>query len=489
MSTTSVCDLPNLNNCVAHDASAHNLHLLSWADTELASGNTFLFLHEQVYAKAMYPVYEQMYCCLHGVPGLVIPVWLNKTQVARRRVWHFNFPASDECNRVQPKELWHCVKGSRNPGFFPTCWQKAKCLWKGKRPVPLPTITTKIAHSSTLVKVNCAMHAATALGAKLPGDITHIIRHYGLVPTGVDEKTAVKQCLPMVRNLTSQEAERIMGFSGSHTAMACSAIKQRHMVGNAWHGSVASAICSGLKHKKLCAVISFFDGIGTIHLTLQKLGLTNNLKVSFEFVNYECAQTNCNVYKSELQVCVSVDKDKACKSVVENWWQIQQRVGAIPADAVLLHYDNIMATGTLQSVMCVNATDTSAKAGELLKSAFWHSAQGLRDFVDIFDLEPTGILVTGGSPCNNISGNNRRPSDTSTGRSGLSGFHSGMFLEFASVINNCFKAWHTDLYTKWKLANPNLHFAFKRVHKGLKRKRKELLDKLEPKRKKIAAEC
>ena len=44
-------------------------------------------------------------------------------------------------------------------------------------------------------------------------------------------------------------------------------------------------------------------------------------------------------------------------------------------------------------------------------------------------------LVIGGSPCNNITGNNRQSSTTASGRSGFGGEDSKLFIEFVRALN------------------------------------------------------
>jgi site-specific DNA-cytosine methylase len=122
------------------------------------------------------------------------------------------------------------------------------------------------------------------------------------------------------------------------------------------------------------SVLALFDGIGGLGVALHRL-------------------------KIPIKRYISVEIDEHCRSVVRTWWD----------------QNGLYRTGTLEVVTDVNLLTTS-KIAHIV-------SEGPLDFVG------------GGSPCNNLTGNNRRPAESAGGRSGLLGRDSRLFLEFPRVLN------------------------------------------------------
>lgn len=122
------------------------------------------------------------------------------------------------------------------------------------------------------------------------------------------------------------------------------------------------------------SVLSLFDGIGGLGVALWRLGVT-------------------------IKRYIGVEIDEHCRTVVDHWWRV----------------NGLGDSGKLGFVNDIKLL-TTPKIAELV-------AEGPFD------------LVAGGSPCNNLTGNNRQPKDSAGGRSGLLGRDSRLFLEFPRVLN------------------------------------------------------
>jgi site-specific DNA-cytosine methylase len=85
--------------------------------------------------------------------------------------------------------------------------------------------------------------------------------------------------------------------------------------------------------------------------------------------------------------------------VVKNWWET----------------NNLQETGTLEFVNDIKDLDTAALAR-------------------IVNEGPVDLLG-GGSPCNQLTRNNRQSTENPRGRSGVLGVDSRLFLEYPRVLN------------------------------------------------------
>ncbi|GAQ85766.1 S-adenosyl-L-methionine-dependent methyltransferases superfamily protein [Klebsormidium nitens] len=182
-----------------------------------------------------------------------------------------------------------------------------------------------------------------------------------------------------VANIREEEVETIMGFPRGHTRCGIPRSKVFELLGNSFQVDTIARLLSPLVpyFRSIpggISVLSLFDGISGLGVALWRLGVT-------------------------IKRYISVEIDEHCRTVVDHWWRVH----------------NLGNSGELSFVTDIKQL-TTPRIAELI-------AEGPFD------------LVAGGSPCNNLTGNNRQPKDSAGGRSGLLGRDSRLFLEFPRVLN------------------------------------------------------
>ncbi|KAJ7279246.1 hypothetical protein O6H91_Y378000 [Diphasiastrum complanatum] len=176
--------------------------------------------------------------------------------------------------------------------------------------------------------------------------------------------------------LEPHEIELLLGFDEDHTRGASNKTDRIQSLGNSFQINTVAYHLSVLKplYPTGMRVLSLFSGIGGAEVALHKLGI-------------------------HLHYVVSVEINQNNKIMVESWWKKSGQRGK------LKQLDNI--------------TDLTSDV-----------LQDLMEEIGEFD------LVIGGSPCNNLSGNNR------VSRVGLAGPDSSLFFEFTRVLEDVRKVMH-----------------------------------------------
>ncbi|CAM6092876.1 unnamed protein product [Calypogeia fissa] len=169
--------------------------------------------------------------------------------------------------------------------------------------------------------------------------------------------------------LTPDEIETCLGFDVSHTRVLYSPTDRVRVLGNSFQVTTVAYHLSVLRpiYRNGIRVLSLFSGIGGAEVALHKLGIF-------------------------LKLVVSVEIDDKARMVVDSWWKTTNQKGTL-----------------IHTFTDVKEVDSRA-------------IQGLVDEFGGFD------LVIGGSPCNNLSGNNR------CSRTGLAGPASVTFFEFPRIL-------------------------------------------------------
>ncbi|BBM96743.1 protein MpDRMa [Marchantia polymorpha subsp. ruderalis] len=170
--------------------------------------------------------------------------------------------------------------------------------------------------------------------------------------------------------LSPEEVEKCLGFDVNHTRVLYSPVDRIKVLGNSFQVNTVAYQLSVLKarYPQGMRVLSLFSGIGGAEVALHKLGII-------------------------LKVVVSIEIDEKARSVLDSWWKSTDQKGH------LIH----------------DHTDVKLFDSRVL--------MGLLNKYKGFD------LVIGGSPCNNLSGNNR------SSRVGLQGTESVAFFEFPRILN------------------------------------------------------
>lgn len=164
------------------------------------------------------------------------------------------------------------------------------------------------------------------------------------------------------------EIELLLGFERDHTR-GCSSMTERYeALGNSFQVNTVAYHLSPLKslYPEGITVLSLFSGIGGAEVALDKLGI-------------------------HLKLVIAVEINEKLRGVLASWWKKSGQVGELKL---------------------------RSDVRELTNDALSH----LIDEVGRID------LVIGGSPCNNLSGNNR------ISRVGLCGIDSSLFFDFTRIL-------------------------------------------------------
>ncbi|GBG84764.1 hypothetical protein CBR_g39141 [Chara braunii] len=175
--------------------------------------------------------------------------------------------------------------------------------------------------------------------------------------------------------LSPEQMELVMGYPALHTA-SMTPLKRYAALGNAFQVHTVATHFSPLKAKfpDGIRVLSLFDGIGGCALALDMAG----------------------VY---IKVYIAVEIDEDCRDIVRNWWSEREW----PEKQLIQDWSDV--------------TKFKRKAIE-----------------DIFKRCGGIDLVVGGSPCGNLTGSNRQPSNSPNGRCGLQGLKSKLFYHFHRIL-------------------------------------------------------
>ncbi|KAI5063306.1 hypothetical protein GOP47_0021853 [Adiantum capillus-veneris] len=172
-----------------------------------------------------------------------------------------------------------------------------------------------------------------------------------------------------VAPLEPHEMELLLGFDRDHTRGFSSMTDRYDALGNSFQVHTVAYHLSPLRYlyPHGVAVLSLFSGIGGAEVALDKLGVP-------------------------LKVVIAVEINEKVREVLAGWWRKSGQTGELKlrTDVRDLTYDV------------------------------------LADLVD--EVGPIDLII-GGSPCNNLSGNNR------VSRVGLSGSESSLFFEFPRILN------------------------------------------------------
>eukprot|EP00250_Pteridium_aquilinum_P018467 c24103_g1_i1 orf=250-2667(+) len=168
--------------------------------------------------------------------------------------------------------------------------------------------------------------------------------------------------------LEPHEIELLQGFDRDHTR-GCSSITERYdALGNSFQVNTVAYHLSPLKvlYPDGITVLSLFSGIGGAEVALDKLGI-------------------------HLKVVIAVEINEKVRGVLASWWKKSGQMGEL-------------------------------KLRNDVRDLTHDALSDLIDEVGRID------LIIGGSPCNNLSGNNR------VSRVGLNGSESSLFFEFPRIL-------------------------------------------------------
>ncbi|KAI3856552.1 hypothetical protein MKX03_028394 [Papaver bracteatum] len=169
--------------------------------------------------------------------------------------------------------------------------------------------------------------------------------------------------------LEANEIEALLGYPKNHTRGGGIGSSERfERLGNSFQVDTIGYHLSVLKkmYPNGMNVLSLFSGIGGAEVALDRLGI-------------------------RLKNVVSVEVLESCQKILRNWWESTYQTG------------NLIEIGDVQEL-------DNAKLESLVND------------VGGFD------LIIGGSPCNNLSGNNRKS------RVGLDGDKSCLFFDYVRVL-------------------------------------------------------
>eukprot|EP01018_Ginkgo_biloba_P009612 Gb_25633 [translate_table: standard] len=169
--------------------------------------------------------------------------------------------------------------------------------------------------------------------------------------------------------LEPHEIELLLGFEMGHTRGSSTRTDRLRSLGNSFQTDTVAYHLSVLKpiYAKGIKVLSLFSGIGGAEVALHRLGIP-------------------------LKCVVSAEICKNNRLILRSWWEKTRQKG------------KLIEVGDVNNL-------TNDKLEELIS------------IVGGFD------LIIGGSPCNNLTGNNRSTRD------GLEGKHSSAFYEFPRIVN------------------------------------------------------
>eukprot|EP00249_Psilotum_nudum_P018677 c26913_g1_i1 orf=1531-3261(+) len=300
---------------------------------------------------------------------------------------------------TMPKSQWDTIKRHFNgvdPEFVDSKYFSASMRPRGyvhnlpiegrKQILPTPPMTIDQALPQTVrywpiwdtrCKLNCInTRRATA---SLCNEIRNrIAKHEGKSLPLHEQKFILYECKrwnlvwvgpAQVAPLEPHEIEFLLGFDKDHTRGSSTATERYIGLGNSFQINTVAYHLSVLKplYPQGMNVLSLFSGIGGAEVTLDKLGIF-------------------------LKNVVIVEIDPKARNVITSWWKKTKQKGQ------LISKDDVRKL----------THDVLAKLS--------HQVGG-------FD------LIIGGSPCNNVSGNNR------VTRVGLEGKDSSAFYEFPRVLN------------------------------------------------------
>ncbi|KAG0567619.1 hypothetical protein KC19_7G148800 [Ceratodon purpureus] len=168
----------------------------------------------------------------------------------------------------------------------------------------------------------------------------------------------------------ANEIEAMLGFDRDHSRPCLGNQAKYKALGNSFSVYVVAYHFSVLKplYPNGIKVLSLFTGIGGAEVALHKVGI-------------------------KLTAVVSVEIEKEPRRIFQAWWGSSKQTGILDID---YHDVRHLTREVLLDLVC--------------------KYQG-------FD------LIVGGSPCNNLTGNNR------CSRTGLDGKHSNMFFEFSRIVS------------------------------------------------------
>lgn len=161
----------------------------------------------------------------------------------------------------------------------------------------------------------------------------------------------------------------MLGFDKDHTRNCYSTRARYKALGNSFSVFTVAFHFSVLKplYPRGMKILSLFSGIGGAEIALHKIGV-------------------------KLQVVVSVEIIEGSRRCLEAWWAATKQTGTLDQN----HHD-VTALGRDELVGLV---------------------KGYKGF----------DLIVGGSPCNNLSGNNQKT------RCGIEGPQSNIFFEFSRIV-------------------------------------------------------
>ncbi len=163
--------------------------------------------------------------------------------------------------------------------------------------------------------------------------------------------------------------QAMLGFDKDHTRNCYSTRARYKALGNSFSVFTVAFHFSVLKplYPRGMKILSLFSGIGGAEIALHKIGV-------------------------KLQVVVSVEIIEGSRRCLEAWWAATKQTGTLDQN----HHDV--------------------------------TALGRDELVDLVKRHKGFDLIVGGSPCNNLSGNNQKT------RCGIEGPQSNIFFEFSRIM-------------------------------------------------------
>jgi len=298
---------------------------------------------------------------------------------------------------MAPKDVWKTI--SRHFGGLEPEYVDSRYFSASRRPrgyvhnlpidgrfqvLPLPPMTIHEALPQTKKywptwdgrkKLNCI--CSGRFSDVLCQELRSIMRNSNGNPALADQAYILKKCKKwnlvwvgpdQMAPLEPHEIELILGYEKDHTRGASSRT-DRLRLGNAFQTDTVAYHLSALKpfYPDGLKVLSLFSGIGGAEVALHHIGI-------------------------HLKCIVSVEICPKNRLILSSWWM-----------------------KTCQTGRLIEKEDVRHLTRDVLEE--------LIDTVGGFD------LVIGGSPCNNLSGNNR------ISRDGLEGEQSSVFYEFPRILN------------------------------------------------------
>ncbi|CAM6012719.1 unnamed protein product [Sphagnum balticum] len=169
--------------------------------------------------------------------------------------------------------------------------------------------------------------------------------------------------------IAENEMEAMLGFDKDHSRNCYSTRARYKALGNSFSVFTVAFHFSVLKplYPRGMKILSLFSGIGGAEIALHKIGV-------------------------KLQVVVSVEIIEGSRRCLEAWWAATKQTGTLDQN----HHDV--------------------------------TALGRDELVDLVKRHKGFDLIVGGSPCNNLSGNNQKT------RCGIEGPQSNIFFEFSRIV-------------------------------------------------------